>query len=238
MTDEDVVQRVGGLWARAVFPVRPRRDGYRVPYITVLKGTPAVTLMRAIRPYMGVSRQEQIDRAVATWHGHRERRGQRHRSTTSAMARALNDAHSHGSPAFSRVRERSAHVGAGHCTPCVQLDNVRRGWRQRAAVMLSGQRAHAPTEAETMTSDVHREDERRRPPRRSCAGYAISWELGGEAIDKALRTIPIRLTPAPATCIVAGCDAPHRGRGLCHKHYMSWSRDVAKGRAPRITPLR
>jgi hypothetical protein len=59
------------------------------------------------------------------------------------------------------------------------------------------------------------------------------------AIDKALASYrPIQLTPAPTTCIVPDCDEPHRGRGLCHKHYMSWSRDVAKGRAPRITPLR
>ena len=60
-----------------------------------------------------------------------------------------------------------------------------------------------------------------------------------EAIDKALKSYrPIQLTKAPAHCVVAGCESPHRGRGLCHKHYMSWSRDVAKGRAPRITPLR
>jgi hypothetical protein len=59
------------------------------------------------------------------------------------------------------------------------------------------------------------------------------------AIDNALANYhPIRLIDPPATCIVAGCESPHRGRGLCHKHYMSWSRDVAKGRAPRITPLR
>jgi hypothetical protein len=59
------------------------------------------------------------------------------------------------------------------------------------------------------------------------------------AIDKALKSYrPIQLTPAPEHCVVAGCESPHRGRGLCHKHYMSWSRDVAKGRAPRITPLR
>jgi hypothetical protein len=61
----------------------------------------------------------------------------------------------------------------------------------------------------------------------------------GAAIDAALAAYhPIRLTPAPARCIVSGCERPHRGRGLCHKHYMSWSRDRKRGRAPRVTPLR
>ena len=59
------------------------------------------------------------------------------------------------------------------------------------------------------------------------------------AIDKALAAYqPIRLTEVPATCVVSGCNRPHRSRGLCHAHYMSWSRDRAKGRAPRVTPLR
>jgi hypothetical protein len=60
-----------------------------------------------------------------------------------------------------------------------------------------------------------------------------------EAIDAALAAYhPIRLIDPPSTCVVEGCEAPHRSRGLCHKHYMSWMRDVAKGETPRITPLR
>jgi hypothetical protein len=59
------------------------------------------------------------------------------------------------------------------------------------------------------------------------------------AIDRALAAYqPIRLTEVPETCLVSGCEKPHRSRGLCHAHYMSWSRDRAKGRIPRITPLR
>lgn len=58
-------------------------------------------------------------------------------------------------------------------------------------------------------------------------------------IDQALAAYePIRLMDPPATCVVQGCAAPHRGRGLCHKHYMSWTRDRAKGREPRVRPLR
>ncbi len=59
------------------------------------------------------------------------------------------------------------------------------------------------------------------------------------AIDRALAAYhPIRLTVAPEHCILSGCDDPHRGRGLCHKHYMTWDRDRKAGKAPRITPLR
>jgi len=60
-----------------------------------------------------------------------------------------------------------------------------------------------------------------------------------EAIDIALAEYqPIRLVDPPATCVVPGCCEPHRGRGLCHKHYMMWSRDRAKRREARIVPLR
>ncbi len=59
------------------------------------------------------------------------------------------------------------------------------------------------------------------------------------AIDAALAAYhPIRLVSPPMTCTVQGCDAPHRSRGLCHKHYMGWMRDVARGRAPRVATLR
>lgn len=61
----------------------------------------------------------------------------------------------------------------------------------------------------------------------------------GAAIDAALAAYaPIRLVDPPDTCVVPGCSAAHRSRGLCHKHYMSWLRDVARGRIPRVTPLR
>jgi len=61
----------------------------------------------------------------------------------------------------------------------------------------------------------------------------------GAAIDAALAGYaPIRLIDPPETCIVPDCAEPHRSRGLCHKHYMSWMRDQEKGRRPRVTPLR
>jgi hypothetical protein len=58
------------------------------------------------------------------------------------------------------------------------------------------------------------------------------------AIDHALAAyVPERLVGLVG-CSVAGCTKPHRSRGLCHAHYMTWSRDRAKGRTPRVTPLR
>jgi hypothetical protein len=59
------------------------------------------------------------------------------------------------------------------------------------------------------------------------------------AIDAALSAYhPVRLIAPPLVCVVEGCERPHRARGLCNTHYMSWSRDRARGRIPRITPLR
>ncbi|MDP9265592.1 MAG: hypothetical protein M3O91_05670 [Chloroflexota bacterium] len=64
-------------------------------------------------------------------------------------------------------------------------------------------------------------------------------ERRGRAIDLALASYnPIRLTDAPSTCAMAPCEQPHSARGLCHKHYMMWTRDRASGHAQRITPLR
>jgi hypothetical protein len=59
------------------------------------------------------------------------------------------------------------------------------------------------------------------------------------AMDAALAGYhPIRLIDAPVTCVVPTCGRPHRARGLCNTHYMTWSRDLARGRPPRVTPLR
>ncbi len=78
--------------------------------------------------------------------------------------------------------------------------------------------------------------------------HAAEWMRGLQAlmsrrrqaaIELALAAYrPVRLVSPLATCILELCDQPHRGRGLCHKHYMMWSRDQAKGRVARITPLR
>jgi hypothetical protein len=57
------------------------------------------------------------------------------------------------------------------------------------------------------------------------------------AIDAALAAYhPVRLVDPPTSCIAPGCDQPHRGRGLCHKHYMMWSRDRVNGREAADRP--
>jgi hypothetical protein len=73
MTDRDVVERIGALLGRAVVPGRRRRPHHKVPYVTTMRGAPAVELMRAARPFLGLARQRQIDRAINSWHGRRVR---------------------------------------------------------------------------------------------------------------------------------------------------------------------
>ena len=60
-----------------------------------------------------------------------------------------------------------------------------------------------------------------------------------QVIDSAIEVHrPIRLVKPPAMCSVPSCEEPHDSRGLCHKHYMTWLRDRARGRPERITALR
>lgn len=128
----------------------------------------------------------------------------------------------------------------GHAYPVIELqmcdeDVVRRAAEMLRAVSVSRREPDEEHWSPTFTAKI--------------AGHAAaSWMLRlwllmgirrGAAIDAALAAYdPIRLVEPPEACVVPGCGAPHRSRGLCHKHYMSWSRDVARGRVPRITPLR
>lgn len=68
MTDEDVVARVAALMGQSYHQTkaaRYRRNGWKTPYYVHIRGTPAVLLMRRLRPHMGKRRQAQIDRAIA-----------------------------------------------------------------------------------------------------------------------------------------------------------------------------
>ena len=128
----------------------------------------------------------------------------------------------------------------GHSYPVISLNMVSRDIVARAARLLATTNVHP----------VPARDPSWRPTVRAAVSgaAAAAWmqrlrPLMGErrraAIDDALdRYYPIRLIEVPATCCVSECSEPPRARGLCHKHYMTWLRDRARARRPRVTPLR
>lgn len=71
MTDEDVVEKVAALFGVGYLFIRrdPRNLGWKDYFKTQVVGFPAVTLMRRLRPLMGQRRQQQIDKALASYVG-------------------------------------------------------------------------------------------------------------------------------------------------------------------------
>lgn len=106
------------------------------------------------------------------------------------------------------VLERAAAIlGIPTVSPKDVIRNAEHGWSPAYQISVTGARA-----AEWM--------HRLRP---------LMGQRRAQQIDRALASYhPIRLTKAPERCVVIGCRAPHRGRGLCHKHYMAW-RGTATG---------
>ena len=288
MTDRDVVERVGRVIERAVVPVRKRRAHHKTPYVTTIQGAPAVLLMRAIQPYMGTFRQPQIERAIASWHGHRvrwprpaarcaadncsragARRGLcvRHydrwwkaarRGHATDVAPVDPPARTFGpgddGAAFDEARTLAWLAGLleGEGTLSVNRQSAEIAYPliklemcDEAVVMRAAQVMGAPS---VQRIDPENEDWSPTFVAAISGHHAATWmrrlrsSMGirrTAAIDAALsRYHPIRLVDPPASCVVPGCDEQHRGRGLCHKHYMMWSRDKAKGREARIAPLR
>ncbi len=288
MTDRDVVERVGVLLERSIVPLPPRKLHYKPPYMTQIKGAPAVELMRVARPLLGEFRKPQIDHAIATWHG-KPSRWRRPVATCSVAGcdrrgarRGLCKRHynrwwkakRYGRPTEitpvgprSFASELSALDGtmtddlavawlAGllegegtfglnrsspdNAYPVISLQMCDETVVSRAAGLLSAPSVQKreptrdhwnPTYAAAIVGhDAAIWMERLRP---------LMGRRRTEAIDAALAAYhPIRLIDAPLNCVVPGCDKPHEARGLCHKHYMSWSRDIAGGKAPRVIPLR
>jgi hypothetical protein len=287
MTDRDIVERVGRLLGRAVLRLRPSRAGYKRPYATSVKGTPAVELMRWVFPLMSVDRQRQIDSAVASWHGKPARWSSapehcamagcplpgarkglclRHykRWWKARKARRVSDIVPVDPPAYTGgfpridgrltgeratwwlagLLEGEGHFGVVRTTsgdyPVLKLEMCAQDTVLRAAALLRA-------------VSIERREPRKpawRPTYRAkiSGSDAAHWmkvlrpymgERRTATIDSALSAYhPIRLVDPPRRCVVRGCKAPHRSRGLCHRHYMSWMRDVARGRTPRVTPLR
>src|SRR6266542_691602 len=67
MTDEDVMARLGRIFARKVYMVMPRNPRWRTTYQVRVQGGNAVRWMTLMRPLMGARRQAQIDRALASY---------------------------------------------------------------------------------------------------------------------------------------------------------------------------
>lgn len=253
MTDRDVVERVGTLIERAVIPVRKRRAHHKTPYVTTIKGAPALSLMRAVHPYMGALRRPQIERAIASWRGHRAR-GQwpaarcpfepsAHVSGPIGEGTQPNETRAiawltgllEGEGTFS-VNRQSAEIAypvmkvemcdEGVVARVGRLVGAPNVWRREAQ-----KEGWNPTYIAAITG-----------PQAAIWMRQLRDSMGirrRAAIDAALAAYhPIYLIDPPDSCVVPGCSEPHRGRGLCHKHYMMWSRDKAKGRDARITPLR
>lgn len=234
MTDRDVISRVGEDLERVVLELAPRRTGYRTPYAVSVKGIDAVRLMCLVRSELGRARQGQIDRALVASRPIETRAAPVTHECTAADRLSWLAGLLEGEGTFTTTR------AGNHLYPVIALKMVSKDVVERAAQMLE-------------TTNVH--SERPRDPswsvtqRLAVSGAAAAvWmqrlrPLMGErrraAIDAALDGYyPMRLTDVPVTCCVAGCTAPPRGRGLCHKHYMSWLRDRARSATPRVRPLR
>lgn len=288
MTDQDVVERVAALISRAVVGIRTRRAHHKTPYVTTIKGAPALALMRAVYPHMGTLRRHQIERVIASWQGHRAR-WQRPAAACSASDcprpvsrrglcarhydRWRKASHRGGSTDFGPLEPAGPLFAA--TTDAGELNATRsEAWlvgllegEGTFSVNRCSPRSSYPVLGlqmcdETIVARVARligaPGVWRREPQRegwsptyvaAITGHrAATWmrrlrdSMGVRrraAIDAALAQYhPIRLVDPPPSCVVPGCGERHRGRGLCHKHYMMWSRDRAMGRVARIAPLR
>jgi len=241
MTDRDVIERIGALWGRAVIELPRRRPHHKVPYVTTLKGSSSVRLMTVLAPHMSRARGHQIERAIASWHGHAPRRrngppmleGAEHACDIECnlawLAGLLE-----GEGCFTATR------ADGHLYPVIKLQMCDYDVVNRAANLLGVVRLEV---REPRYEHWDRTFVAQLSGQRAAQWMRVLRPFMGQrrsrAIEHALeRYEPVRLIRPPTTCVVAECSAPHRARGLCHKHYMSWSRDRARGKAPRIIGLR
>ena len=248
MTDRDVVTRVAEIFDRAVIPTKPRQSHHKIPFVTTIKGVAAARLMRALIPLMSPLRRAQIERAL------RDHRPVRHPATES---NGLIEAGSELCWETANGEERTAWLAGllegegsfisarsdGHWYPQVQMTMCDPYVLDRAMSLMPSSRLYAISDERAIARGWSQAwMVRASGPSAAVVMKTVRQWMGSRrtmAIDRALASWrPIRLAPLRTSCIVPGCTRRHAARGLCNTHYMSWSRDRAKGRAPRIIPLR
>lgn len=227
MCDRDVVARAATLFERAVCAIVRERPGRRPSFATAIKGRPAMDLMFRLAPLLSRSRRAQIRRAVCTI------------VQTPLPDRAVE-------PTVEWVAGLLEGEGSF-------LRKSRGGW-VRISLEMCDRETVSRAAAALGANGISRSDRGAERAWRSTyiaslnGNQALPWmralrPLMGRrrrcAIDRALASwSPVRLVPAPRGCVVPDCDRSHRSRGLCHTHYMRWSRYRAAGKDPGFTTLR
>jgi hypothetical protein len=256
MTDRDVVERVANVFGRAVVPLRRRKPHHKIPYATTIKGAPAAHVMHAVRPLLGEARKLQIDLAISSWQmrtGPRRRRRTDDSDSLSPFVPVADPSDTAQADGKSREACDRAWVaglleGEGSFTvnrgarlsyPVLKVEMCEQEVIERAARLLDARVSFVPpgTEGWRPTYVARIAGHRAAEWMRAVRPYMSLRRTA--AIDAALSAYhPVRLFAPPLVCVVMGCERSHRARGLCNTHYMSWSRDRAHGRTPRVTPLR
>ena len=246
MTDRDVVVRVGELFHRAVVATTPRQNHHKVPYVTTIKGAPAALVMRALAPLMSPLRRHQIERALETHHPRRRRPVAELITDGSDLRWEAADSAARVAWLAGLLEGEGSFLSArfdGHSYPQVQMTMCDRFVLERAMTQMPSSRIYAIADkrsAERGWSDSWMV--RVNGAAAAAVMRAVLPWMGSRrtrAIDRSLSAWrPIRVEPPRSSCIVPGCRRRHAARGLCNTHYMSWFRDRARGRTPRITPLR
>ena len=248
MTDRDVVVRIAEIFHRAVVATRPRQPHHKIPFVTTIKGAPAARLMVALAPLMRPLRRSQIARALRDHRPVRRPASASDAWITAGSKLSWETADSEARTAWlaGLLEGEGSFLSArfdGHSYPQVQMTMCDRYVLDRAMSLMPASRIYTINDERGVERGWSQAWMVRvsGPPAAVVMRTVLPW-MGSrrtKAIDRALGAWrPIRLAPQRTSCIVPGCERRHAARGLCNTHYMSWSRDRAKGRVPKITPLR
>src|SRR5439155_8702389 len=210
------------------------------------KGAPAISWMRVLRPYLSTTRRAQVDRSLACSQVAPRQTPIEPAEAAFAAEIASGDGRC-DEDWLAGLLEGEAWFGVAstgqHHYPCIKLEMCNEEVVRRAADLLGVHRIW------------HRRDQRGitrgwnetfgvsvRGARAATLMRGLRGRMGQRrtaSIDRALAAhTPHRLVDPPDDCIVIACGEPHKARGLCHKHYMTWSRDRRAGKAARIRALR